>query len=68
MAAGQPEPVVYDVGALIAADHSERRTWADHRLRLEAGVVPIVPAPTVVRLSSIGVHADGGLASQLEHR
>ena len=32
--------VVYDTGVLIAADRSERRTWAEHRVRLEAGVIP----------------------------
>jgi predicted nucleic acid-binding protein len=30
-------PVVYDAGVLIAADRSLRRTWAEHRVRLEAG-------------------------------
>ena len=44
-------PVVYDTGVLIAADRSERRTWAEHRVRLEAGVVPIVPAPVVAQAS-----------------
>jgi predicted nucleic acid-binding protein len=42
---------VYDTGVLIAADRSERRTWAEHRVRLEAGVVPIVPAPVVAQAS-----------------
>jgi predicted nucleic acid-binding protein len=44
-------PVVYDAGALIAADRSERRTWAEHRVRLEAGIVPLVPAPVVAQVS-----------------
>jgi predicted nucleic acid-binding protein len=44
-------PVVYDTGVLIAADRSERATWADHRIRLEAGVVPLVPAPVVAQAS-----------------
>jgi predicted nucleic acid-binding protein len=44
-------PVVYDTGVLIAADRSERRTWAEHRVRLEAGVVPLVPAPVVAQAS-----------------
>jgi predicted nucleic acid-binding protein len=39
--------VVYDAGALIAAERNDRRMWADHRVRLEAGVVPVVPAPVV---------------------
>ena len=36
-------PIVYDTGVLIAADRSERQTWADHRIRLEAGIVPLNP-------------------------
>jgi hypothetical protein len=45
------KPVVYDTGVLIAADRSERRTWAEHRVRLEAGFVPLVPAPVVAQAS-----------------
>jgi len=44
-------PVVYDTGVLIAADRSERRTWAEHRVRLEVGIVPLVPAPVVAQAS-----------------
>ena len=51
MLAGPPEPVVYDAGALIKADRSDRELWADHRVRLEAGVVPIVPAPVLAQAS-----------------
>ena len=43
--------VVYDAGVLIAADHSKRRVWAEHRVRLEAGLVPLVPAPVVAQAS-----------------
>lgn len=43
--------VVYDCGALIAADRNGRRVWADHRARLEAGIVPLVPAPVVAQAS-----------------
>jgi hypothetical protein len=43
--------VVYDAGALVAAERNDRRLWADHRARLEAGVVPIVPAPVVAQVS-----------------
>lgn len=43
--------VVYDSGVLVAADRSERRVWAEHRVRLEAGIVPMVPAPVVARAS-----------------
>src|SRR5437773_4376388 len=43
--------VVYDAGALIAADRSDRETWADHRARLELGLVPITTAPVVGQVS-----------------
>jgi hypothetical protein len=44
-------PVVYDAGVLIAADRGERGTWAKHRARLEAGLVPLVPAPVIAQAS-----------------
>jgi hypothetical protein len=43
--------VVYDAGALVAAERNDRRLWADHRVRLEAGVVPVVPAPVLAQVS-----------------
>jgi len=43
--------VVYDTGVLIAADRSERRTWAEHRVRLEAGIIPLVPSPVIAQAS-----------------
>ena len=43
--------VVYDAGALVAAERNDRRFWLGHRIRLEAGVVPIVPAPVVAQIS-----------------
>lgn len=43
--------VVYDCGVLIAADRDERRAWADHRARLEASIVPLVPAAVVAQAS-----------------
>lgn len=43
--------VVYDAGALVAAERSDRRLWAEHRVRLEAGMVPVVPAPVVAQVS-----------------
>jgi predicted nucleic acid-binding protein len=45
------KPVVYDTDVLIAADRSQRRTWAEHRVRLEAGLVPLVPSPVVAQAS-----------------
>ena len=43
--------VVYDAGALIAAERGERRVWAEHRVLLEEGLVPLVPAPVVAQAS-----------------
>jgi len=43
--------VVYDTGVLIAADRDERRVWAEHRARLEAGLAPVVTAPVVAQTS-----------------
>ena len=42
---------VYDAGVLIAADRNDRRAWADHRARLEAGIVPITTAPVIAQAS-----------------
>lgn len=49
--------VVYDAGALIAADRSDREVWADHRARLELGAVPITTAPVVAQVSRSGRQA-----------
>lgn len=43
--------IVYDAGALVAAERNDRRVWADHRVRLEAGVVPATTAPVVAQVS-----------------
>jgi hypothetical protein len=43
--------VVYDAGALIAAERNDRRVWAEHRARLEAGIVPLTTAPVVAQAS-----------------
>jgi hypothetical protein len=43
--------VVYDAGALIAADRNVREFWADHKVRLERGIIPAVPAPIVAQVS-----------------
>ena len=42
---------IYDAGLLIAADRNERRVWAEHRVRLEAGLVPVVPCPVLAQVS-----------------
>jgi len=43
--------VVYDAAVLVAADRNERRAWAEHRARLEFGVVPLVPTPVIAQVS-----------------
>ncbi len=43
--------VVYDAGALIAAERGDRELWADHRVRLELGMVPQTTAPAVAQVS-----------------
>jgi hypothetical protein len=45
------KPIVYDTGVLIAADRNEREVWAEHRVLLESGIVPRVPAPVVAQAS-----------------
>ncbi len=42
---------VYDAAVLVAADRNERRSWAEHKARLELGLVPLVPAPVVAQVS-----------------
>ncbi|MGH3264000.1 MAG: PIN domain-containing protein [Trebonia sp.] len=43
--------VVYDAGVLIAADRDDRAIWAEHRVRLELGLVPITTSPVVAQVS-----------------
>jgi len=43
--------MVYDAAVLVAADRNERRAWTDHKVRLELGIVPFVPAPVVAQVS-----------------
>jgi predicted nucleic acid-binding protein len=43
--------VVYDAGALVAAERNDRRMWAEHRVRLELGFSVAVPAPVLAQVS-----------------
>jgi len=43
--------VVYDAGVFIAAERNDRDIWADHRARLELGLVPRTTAPVVAQVS-----------------
>jgi len=42
---------LYDAGVLVAADRNDRRTWADHRARLEVGLAPMTTGPVVAQVS-----------------
>lgn len=44
--------VVYDAAVLGAADRNERRAWAEHRVRLELGILALVPAPVVTQVAT----------------
>jgi predicted nucleic acid-binding protein len=50
MARRSPLPLglVYDTGALIAAEANDRRIWALHARAMQRGVLPVVPAGCVV--------------------
>ncbi|HXX69095.1 MAG TPA: PIN domain-containing protein [Polyangiaceae bacterium] len=43
--------LVYDAGVLIAADRNDRAIWAEQRVRLSAGIIPLVPANVVAQVS-----------------
>lgn len=43
--------VIYDTGVLVAADRNDRQIWAEHRVRLEVGIVPATTAPVVAQAS-----------------
>jgi len=47
-AALPPLGLVYDTGALIAAEANDRRMWALHARAMQRGVLPVVPAGCVV--------------------
>lgn len=40
--------LTYDTGALVAAEHNDRRMWALHARALQRGILPTVPASVVV--------------------
>src|SRR5260370_38740659 len=42
---------VYDAGIFVAAERNERSVWAEHRVRLSAGIIPLVPANIVAQAS-----------------
>ncbi len=43
--------VVYDAGVFVAAERNDREVWADHRARLELGLIPRTTAPVVAQVS-----------------
>lgn len=46
--------VVYDAGALIAADRDDRERWADHALELRSGRAPLTTSPALAQVSRSG--------------
>lgn len=42
---------VYDAGVFVAAERDDRDVWADHRARLELGLIPQTTAPVVSQVS-----------------
>ena len=46
--------VLYDAGVLIAAERNDRGVWADHRARLELGILAVTTAPVVSQVSRSG--------------
>jgi predicted nucleic acid-binding protein len=42
---------VYDAGVLVAADRNDRRAWADHKARLQFGIVAAVPSAVLAQVS-----------------
>lgn len=49
--------VVYDAGLLVAVDRNDRAIWAEHRIRLEVGILPVVTSPVVAQVSRSGRQA-----------
>lgn len=43
--------LLYDAGALIAAERNSREVWAAHRAELEDKAVPLTTAPVVAQVS-----------------
>jgi predicted nucleic acid-binding protein len=43
--------ILYDAGVLVAAERGDREIWADHRTRLEIGVVPWTTSPVLAQVS-----------------
>lgn len=42
---------LYDAGVFVAAERDDRDVWADHRARLELGLIPQTTAPVVSQVS-----------------
>ena len=49
--------VVYDAGALIAAERGDRTVWADYEALLERALAPLTTAPVVAQVSRSGRQA-----------
>lgn len=42
--------IIYDAGALIAAEGGDERMWALHKRAMARGVQPVVPAPVLAEV------------------
>ena len=60
--------IVYDAGALIAAESGTERMWALHKRVLDRGVTPVVPATVLVEVwrGGRGQHRLGQLIRSCE--
>ncbi len=43
--------VVYDAAVLVNADKNNRSAWAEHKARLELGLIPSVPTVVIAQVS-----------------
>jgi len=47
--------LVYDSGALIAAERMDGRVWSLHRRALTRGVIPVVPVACLVEVTGVQI-------------
>jgi len=58
--------LTYDTGALLAAERNVREVWLAHRASLEAGRMPVVPAPVLAEAWRGGGPRQANLARFLQ--
>jgi len=42
--------IVYDSGALVAAEDGDERMWAIHKRAMARGIQPVIPAPVIAEV------------------